>query len=63
MRFVRQLAKLKVKGSLEIDGYYGEHWPGYSSHEMGVIVREAEREEGDWEELRKYQQGTEDLIP
>ena len=63
LRFVRELAKIQGLQSMVVGGYYGVHWPRYLTEKMGVKVLEGETIEGRLQILRKFQQGTENLIP
>ena len=63
LRFVRELAKIQGLQSMVGGGYYGVHWPRYLTEKMGVKVLEGETIEGRLQILRKFQQGTENLIP
>ena len=64
VRFVRELAGIQGLQSMVVDGYYAVHWPRYLAENMGVPVQERGQEE-QWylESLRRYQRGTENLIP
>ena len=79
LEFVRALGQIKGLEKLAIRGYYAKRWPAYLEQEVGVKVqaqlgrytgvrngdddflRELDKE--NLEYFRKYQQGTEDLIP
>ena len=63
LRFVRELAKIQGLKSMVVDGYYGMHWPRYLTKKMGVTVVEKTYDEPWLRSLRRFQQGTEDLIP
>lgn len=61
LRFVRKLAKIQGLENMTINGFYGVHWPRYLEEHMGVAVRE---EENDFlRSVRKFQRGTETLVP
>lgn len=61
--FVRGLAQLKVKESVQIDGFYAKHWPKYLMEKIGLKPVE-NTEKGYWERaLRDYQDYTERLDP
>ena len=63
MVFVRGLANLKVKESVELKGFYAKNWPRYLERRMRVKLIE-EFDEGYGEQaLRDYQEGTEELNP
>ena len=63
LRFVRELAKIQGLRSMVLDGHYGMHWPRYLSEKMGVeVVEKLHDVDGLWG-LRRFQKGTEDLIP
>ncbi|KAF2635758.1 hypothetical protein P280DRAFT_473661 [Massarina eburnea CBS 473.64] len=63
--FVRGLALLKVKTSLDIGGFYAKLWPRYLEENMGLVpVNKNDIPGSDWERLlRDYQRGTEHLNP
>ena len=63
LRFVRELAKIQGLQSMVVDGFYGMHWPRYLTKRMGVTVVEKTYGEPSLRGLRRFQQGTEDLIP
>ena len=65
MVFIRGLAQLKVKKSVEIGGFYAKHWPRYLEEKMGLKPVDKQRVPGSsWEwSLRDYQEGTERLNP
>lgn len=59
--FIRALAKVKVKESVEIGGFYAKHWPRYLEEKMGADTERFEVR------LRKsfevYEEETKDLYP
>lgn len=60
LRFVRELAKIQRLQTMVIDGYYAKHWPKYLAEKMAIPIQEG----GDTQPLlRKYQRGTENLMP
>ena len=63
--FVRGLALLKIKRSVNIGGFYAKHWPRYLEENMGLKpVNENNVPGNPWERLLKnYQRGTERLNP
>lgn len=63
--FVRGLALLKVKRSVDIGGFYAKHWPRYLEENMGLKPVNKDNVPGSpWEALlRNYQRGTERLNP
>ncbi|KAF1948862.1 hypothetical protein CC80DRAFT_497951 [Byssothecium circinans] len=63
--FVRGLALLKVKRSVDIGGFYAKHWPRYLEKKMGLKPVDKDDVPGSpWVGiLRKYQRGTERLNP
>jgi len=63
--FIRGLAQLKVKKSVEIGGFYAKHWPRYLEEKMGLKPVNKQQAPGSfWEwSLRDYQEGTERLNP
>jgi len=63
--FVRGLALLKVKRSVDIGGFYAKHWPRYLEENMGLKPVNKDCVPGSsWERsLRNYQRGTERLNP
>jgi hypothetical protein len=63
--FIRALAQLKVKESVEIGGFYAKHWPRYLEEKMGLKpVTEKNVLGSFWgKALRNYQDGTEQLNP
>ena len=60
LRFVRKLAKIQGLQSMAIDGYYAMHWPRFLADKMGVLITEDSTQIF---LLRKFQRGTENLIP
>ncbi len=60
LRFVRELAKIRRLQSMVINRFYAVHWPRFLAEKMGVTVQERD---STWQPLRKYQKGTENLIP
>ena len=60
LHFVRELAKIQRLESMVIKGYYAVHWPRFLADKMGVPIQE-EGHMGQF--FRKYQRGTENLIP
>ena len=60
LRFVRELAKIQGLQSMVINGFYAIPWPRYLAEKMGVPVQQKGPID-DWE--RRYQRGTENLIP
>lgn len=63
LRFVRELAKIHGLKSMDVAGYYAIHWPRYLTEKMGILVQEKDRSQPYLQYLRKYQQGTEKLVP
>jgi hypothetical protein len=63
--FIRGLAQLKGKGSVDIGGFYAKHWPKYLEEKMGWKPINKDIFPGSsWEGfLRKYQRGTEHRNP
>jgi hypothetical protein len=63
--FVRGLAQLKVKKSVEISGFYAKHWPRYLEEKMGLMPVNKQNIPGNYWEwaLRDYQDGTGGLNP
>jgi len=62
LNFVRALGRMKVSRSMEIRGLFAKHWPQYLEEKLGMPVWDPQDHEQD-EWLRKYQRGTEKLIP
>ena len=60
LRFVRELAKIQGLQSMVVSGLYAIPWPRYLAEKMGVPVQQKGPIEDD---VRKYQRGTENLIP
>jgi len=63
LRFVRELAKIQRLQSMIITGFYAMHWPRYLAENMGVLIREEDHTQPFLQLLRKYQRGTENLVP
>ena len=63
LRFVRELAKIQGLQSMAVGGYYAIHWPRYLAEKMGVPVQEEDLTQPFLQFLRKYQRGTENLLP
>ena len=63
LRFVRELAKIRGLESMVVAGYYAVHWPRYLAEQMGVSVQERDNTAPSLQYLRKFQQGTENLVP
>ncbi|KAI4268626.1 MAG: hypothetical protein L6R38_007783 [Xanthoria sp. 2 TBL-2021] len=63
VRFLRELGRLRNLQSITIRGYYGKYWLSYLTENMGITVEEGLRKEEAWEALKRYQLGTEDMIP
>ena len=63
LRFVRELAKIRGLESMVVAGFYAVHWPRYLAEQMGVSVQEREYDASSLQYLRKFQQGTENLVP
>ena len=63
--FVRGLALLKVKKSLDIGGFYAKNWPRYLEEKMGLKPVNKDDIPGTLREksLRTFQRGTEHLNP
>lgn len=63
--FVRGVARLKVKKSLDIGGFYSKNWPRYLEESMGLRPVNTDNVRGtSWAKLlRNYQRGTEHLDP
>lgn len=63
--FVRGLALLKVKRSVEISGLYAVHWPTYLEEKIGLMPVNKQNLPGTPRNrsLRDYQKGTERLNP
>jgi hypothetical protein len=63
--FIRGLAQLKIKKSVEIGGLYAKHWPKYLEEKIGLKPVDKQKVPGSsWEwSLRDYQKGTERLNP
>ena len=62
--FIRGLAQLKVKKSVEIGGFYAKHWPSYLEEKVGLKPVENNPSEGSRERaLRDYQSNTGGLDP
>jgi hypothetical protein len=60
--FVRALAQLKVQQSIKIEGCYAQPWPEYLERKTGL--RPSAPGEDSWDaELRRYQSGTQGLVP
>ena len=61
--FIRGLAQLKVKESVEIRGFYAKYWPRYLEEKIGLKPVE-DISNRNWERaLRDYQDNTEPLNP
>jgi hypothetical protein len=60
VRFVRELAKIQGLHEMSIEGFYAKHWPEYLTKTMGVPVRDPQSQQ---DLRRRYQRGTENLIP
>jgi hypothetical protein len=63
--FIRGLAQLKVKKSVEIGGFYARHSPRYLEEKMGLKPVDKQNIPGSswvWS-LRDYQNGTERFNP
>ena len=63
LRFVREVAKIQGLKSMVVAGFYAVHWPRYLAEHMGVSVQEEEGTASSLQCLRKYQRGTENLVP
>lgn len=63
LRFVRELAKIRGLERMVVAGFYAVHWPRYLAEQMGVSVQEEECTASSLQYLRKYQRGTENLVP
>lgn len=63
LRFVRELAKIQGLESMVVGGCYGVHWPRYLTEKMGVPVLEKQDDQFSLQRLRRFQRGTEHLIP
>ncbi len=63
LRFVRELAKIQRLQSMGINVFYGIHWPRYLAEKTGVPIQEEDHTQPFLQCLRKYQQGTENLVP
>ena len=63
LNFVRELAKIQGLKSMVVDGYYAVHWPRYLAEQMGVPVQEGEHTASSLQDLRRFQRGTENLVP
>ncbi|MDI1486143.1 MAG: hypothetical protein OHK93_004333 [Ramalina farinacea] len=64
VRFVRELARIQGLERMEIAGFYAMGWPRYLAEKMGVAIQQ----EGDCtayslQRLRRFQRGTEGLLP
>jgi hypothetical protein len=60
--FVRALARLKVQQSIKLEGYYAQPWPEYLERKMGLRPL-MEGEDAFTVDQRRYQRGTEGLLP
>jgi len=60
--FVRALAQLKVQQSIKIDGFYAQPWPEYLERKMGLRPS-VPAEDPLAAERRRYQNGTQGLLP
>ena len=61
LQFVRRLGKLQRLQSMDLDGYYAKQWPSYLARKLGIEVQE---EQPSLPTLKKkYQRGTENLLP
>lgn len=63
LRFVRELAKIQGLESMVVDGCYGVHWPRYLTEKMGVPVLEEHYNQSSLQHRRRFQRGTENLVP
>ena len=64
VRFVRGLARIQGLESMELAGFYAMGWPPYLAEEMGVAIQqEGDRTAYSLQRLRKYQWGTQGLVP
>lgn len=63
MRFLRELGRIPNLQSMVLFGYYAPIWLSYLTEKMGIEAEEGLRSKEDWEALRRYQLGTEGLIP
>jgi hypothetical protein len=63
VEFVREVAKLKVRNSVVIRGFYGRNWPDYLEQNMGLRPVEDFSSNEMKRSLRIYQKGTEHLNP
>ncbi|CAL8581228.1 hypothetical protein XPA_006929 [Xanthoria parietina] len=63
MRFLKELARIPNLQSMVLYGYYAPIWSSYLTEKMGINVEEVKRNEKNWTALRRYQLGTEGLIP
>ncbi|KAI9692819.1 MAG: hypothetical protein M1822_004813 [Bathelium mastoideum] len=63
--FVRGLALLKVKKSVNITGWYAKLWPGYLKEKLGLEPVDKQNVPGSYRrrELKDYQRGTQRLNP
>lgn len=60
---MRELAKIRGLESMVVAGFYAVHWPRYLAEQMGVSVQEEDLTASWLQYLRKYQRGTENLVP
>ena len=63
MDILRHLGEFQNLESMVIHGFYGKEWVYYLREKKVINIREAERDEREWEALRNYQLGTEGEIP
>jgi len=64
LNFVRALGKMKVSGSMKIEGFFGTEWPRYLEGKVGMSVWDEQSCSEDMLRLlRKYQRGTRNSIP
>lgn len=64
LNFVRALGRMKISGSMKIDGYFGAEWPRYLEGKLKMPVWDAQGKSQDelrW--LREYQRGTRGVMP
>ena len=61
LHFVRRLAKLQRLQSMGLDGYYAKQWPSYLARKLGIEVQEVQHSLPTLK--KKYQRGTENLLP
>ncbi|KAM0805344.1 hypothetical protein BDR22DRAFT_393627 [Usnea florida] len=61
LHFVRRLGKLQRLQSMDLDGYYAKQWPNYLAKRLGIEIQE--KQPSLLFLKKKYQRGTENLLP